>query len=255
MSELSKAAAAHFLEELRRARATALADAEGFSEVLFAVERLGAFCALEIRSLANYGEELRSLARGTPLSSGESSNAADDCSRFERLFDVVVEARNDALHQGATARHIAQHCIDLALILEDALLSQTNKHVGDYMVRNPIEAKAWELVGSIRRTMLMNAFSYLPVRVEENWRLVSEAAVARYLRQSSSHTERKKRLATPLDAACRDGGLVLDNSPHSCVDTDDISTLLDKLDGRPILVLRADHGNDLVGIVTASDLL
>ena len=55
------------------------------------------------------------------MASGEISMAA--LTPFSRLYDLVQDARNDALHQGAFARHLTIHAIGLALILEDALRS------------------------------------------------------------------------------------------------------------------------------------
>ena len=75
---------------------------------------------------------------------------------------------NDALHQGAFARHLTIHAIDLALILEDALRSFEEPRVSDYMVRNPLFAELWQPIGFIRQQMLANSFSFLPVLKGKN---------------------------------------------------------------------------------------
>jgi CBS domain-containing protein len=145
--------------------------------------------------------------------------------------------------------------VEMALILEDALMSGA-KQVSDFMVSSPIEAKPFEPVGSVRRTMLMNAFSYLPVKMPDGWMLLSDVAVARFLRGADSNSTRKKRLGTSVEMAVKDGGLKLVSPGKLCAATDDVGQLLDDLDERPMLVFhKAEAGGDLVGLVTSFDLL
>lgn len=47
------------------------------------------------------------------------------------LYDLVEQGRNEALHQGAFARHLAEHAIELALALEDALANGDRRVVFD----------------------------------------------------------------------------------------------------------------------------
>ena len=58
-------------------------------------------------------------------------------SKFSTTYEVVRDARNDALHQGAFARHLTNSVIQLALVLEDALMSNAST-TGEFMVREPI---------------------------------------------------------------------------------------------------------------------
>ena len=254
MAQLTGESARHFLTDLRAARAAALADAEGFDEVLFAIERLGAFLLEKSASLAKYREPLRLLSMRSALASDGGSEPTTNTLRFERVFDLVNEARNDALHQGAAARHITRHCVDLALILEEAMLSST-RQVRDFMSSAPVEAKLFEPVASIRRTMLMNAYSYLPVKTSDGWKLVADVAIARFLRRAESMTARTTRLGMSLKIASTQHGLELIQPGMSCVASDDVSVLVSNLDERPVLVLREDLDGELVGLVTAFDLL
>lgn len=255
MPELVSGAARHFIDDLRNVRADVLADAEAFDQILFAIERLGGYLLGRCESLSAYRERLRSLVVHSPLAGCDDAGAAGRTQRFERLFDLIKEARNDALHQGAAARHIARHCVEMALILEDSLMSGA-KQAGDFMVSSPIEAKLFEPVGSIRRTMLMHAFSYLPIKTSDRWMLVSDVAVARFLRSADSNATRKKRLGMSIREAVDVGGLKLVSPGKLCTADDDLSQLLIDLDERPVLVL-CEHrvGSDLVGLITPFDLL
>ena len=73
----------------------------------------------------------------------------------------LKDGRNDALHQGACARHLANHAVQLALVLEDALMPSEPK-VSDFMVRDAICAAHWQPISFVRQQMLANSFSYLP---------------------------------------------------------------------------------------------
>ena len=85
------------------------------------------------------------------------------------------------MHQGAFARHLTVHAIELAIVLEDALTQLKNPMVSNFMVRNPVCAEMWQPVGLIRQQMLVNSYSYLPVLRENHWYLISDADIAMYL--------------------------------------------------------------------------
>jgi len=42
---------------------------------------------------------------------------------FTALYESVRKARNAAVHEGALARHLAVHALEMALVLEDALMT------------------------------------------------------------------------------------------------------------------------------------
>lgn len=234
----------YWLAQLREARAKALADAEGFDAILFTLEGFGqVLCGEPGRGLGDYGPALKTLTIGK-----ESHNAEDR--RFETLFSMVRRVRNDAMHQGAIARNATALCVELALMLEDGLLAEATT-VGDYMITAPVEAKLFESLGAIRRTLLTHSFSYLPVRDDGGqWKLVSDQALARHL-QGCSNGERGRRLVRSLRESrlpLLDATQVEDGTP--------VSSVLDQLDSRPVLVVREVNGSsELVGLVTAFDLL
>jgi hypothetical protein len=146
---LESSAAIFFRDQLRLGRATAVRDAEGFSEILFALERLGSYLTNRIGTLISYRDEIRSIACRSPLARGIPDSEPLHLT-FDRLYELVMWARNDALHQGAYARHITAHAIELSIILEDALMNPLGT-VGDYMVRDPQCCALWQSLSLIRQ--------------------------------------------------------------------------------------------------------
>src|SRR5690606_12922623 len=137
----------HYRDRLRDARLASLADAEGFHQVCFAVEALGLRLLGRKGDLGKYWEELRRLA----MKSAGPSELSDDrpafFRRYEVLFKSLQDARNEAMHSGAYARHAAAAAIELCLVLEEGLMSleQPNRStVGDYMVRSPVAVEDWQ---------------------------------------------------------------------------------------------------------------
>ena len=173
-------------------------------------------------------------------------------SKFSAIYELVRDARNDALHQGAFARHLTNSVIHLALILEDALMSNAST-VGEFMVREPICASFWQPLSFIRQQMLKNSYSYLPLMQENNgqprWMLVSDYHVAHYLRQG----DRKARLAKTLIAA-RAEGLMLEPAKTCFADTSVVEALK-MSEGKPVIIIDRERPELLVGIVTSFDFL
>jgi hypothetical protein len=168
MPVLSRAAKIAFADQLRLARHSALGDAEGFDPIIHTVERLGSYLTKEIfgdrgknGNLADYRDALASLASNSCLACVPAHQQL--LTPFDRLYEFVRMARNDAMHQGAFARHLTVHAIELAIILEDALTQFKNPIVSDFMVRNPVCAEAWQPIGFIRQQMLANSYSFLPL--------------------------------------------------------------------------------------------
>ena len=184
LTNLSTDVSAYFLNQLRDARTHALRDAEGFRDILFAIERLGlVLSGGEVNGnpgLGTYRPVLTELAREAPLFVDTDQLEAFHPT-FEALYTAVKDARNDAMHQGAYARHLTHHSVQLAIILEDALMASLSK-VTHFMVRAPVTAEPWHPVSFVRQQMLENSFSYLPIEIDiqgkPSWRLVSEQAVA-----------------------------------------------------------------------------
>jgi hypothetical protein len=246
--------AIYFRDLFREARAKAYRDAEAFHEILFAIEKLGTKLTNKVEGLFGYQDEIEKLAKKSPLSNNTDRKWHIP---FIELYELVRNARNDALHQGAFARHLTLHATQLALILEDALMKKANK-ASDYMVREPVCAYLWQPLSFIRQQLLLNSFSYLPIYIETDkesgWQLIADYAVAQYLRSASSKNKRKERLAEPIGEAWERGKIHLQKAKDRSADTY-ISSILDILTIRPILIVDKNQEDHLLGILTAYDLL
>lgn len=176
--------------------------------------------------------------------------------RFELLYRHVQDERNSALHEGACARHLTRRCIELALFIEDALTTSMDR-IGDFMVRGPMCASPWQYLSFVRQTMLANSFSFLPVRIAreegEQWYLVSDYGLARYLRSVATTNERVSLLRQSLGSAAASQQLVL-HKPLVCTPDYPLTQALDESRGLPILI-RGDREEDLIGIASPYDLL
>jgi hypothetical protein len=249
---LDRSAVITFSGQLREAREAALRDAEAFDGIIHVVERLGSFLCQRIGDLGFYKDELEKSARHSALAEEIPGPWRSLHVPFSLLYDLVKNARNDALHQGAFARRLTGHAIELCLVLEDALRrSLDSPAVGDYMVRNPTYAELWQPISFIRQQMLANSFSFLPVKGTKDWCLVSDLEIATYL--GTDALKRRQRLAQNLNAA----GIPLQPAKFCAVDTplEDALRLLDSSQ-RPLLVcLKEGDQQALVGIVTPFDLL
>lgn len=235
-------ASAGFRADLRSAREACQRDAEAFNEVLFALERLGSFLRGHLGTLGDYRCCLSRLV----ILSGSGYT------HFEELLTVVTQARNQALHQGAVARHLSSRVVEVSLILEDVLASRiaTVEHL---MVRQPIIAEGWHTLSMVRQNMLSNAFSYLPyLDSSSSWVLVADYELAGLLAESGKD-KRDELLAKSLKTLKRPwikATLVAKDAT--------VKHALKKMGESnppfsPLLVIEAEGG--LAGIVTPADLL
>ncbi len=249
---LSLQARAHFRDSLRDGRHAALKDSEGYQQLLFVVVRLGTALTGKVGALGTYGKSISELAEESPLARTAASRAYSEVS-FDQLYDWVRQARNDALHQGALARHLTTNLVRIALILEDALMARADR-VCDFMVREVVIAHPWQAVMSLRQILLVNSFSYLPVSLGgAGWRLLADAALVRYLR-TVDDKEKKRRLATPLVDAVERDRLSLEEA--GCVPPERlVGEVLEEAGSRPLLVTHPADQSQLLGILTAFDLL
>jgi hypothetical protein len=234
-----------------------LRDAEAFDEVAFVLERLGVVLTGKILDLGKYQNKIQSLADRSPLAEELPRELPGWHTAFSTLYSMIRVGRNDALHQGAFARRLTEHVVDVSLVLEDALMKDA-VCARDFMVSNVTCAALWEPVSSVRRAMLMNSFSYLPVPREEagtkKWFLVSDFTLASFLRGAVGDEERKKRLALTLAAAEASKGITLTPAPQ-CQPEDSVAQVLSVSNGLPVVVVGPDPKCDLRGIITPFDVL
>jgi hypothetical protein len=164
--------------------------------------------------------------------------------------------RNTAVHEGAYARHLASKSIELALLIESALSAEMSE-IGDYMVSGVVTVAPWHPVSFARQTLLANSFSFLPIWVEHkglaDWHLISDRALAKFVRNAGDAKAQVERLAMSLEVAIRGGELQL-AKPLVCGPNVSVIEALEQGGDLPILV----HGPQrdfLLGIATAFDLL
>ncbi|HEV7904539.1 MAG TPA: hypothetical protein VGO96_11915 [Pyrinomonadaceae bacterium] len=243
----------YFRDQLREARAVALRDAEGFGEIIFVLERLGSLLSDKI-GLGKKADSIIKQANESSLAEKIPNEWRGLHTPFPTLYKLVQDARNTAMHEGAFARHLTTHAIELSIILEHALMKDIAQ-VCDFMVRNPVSASLWQPLSFIRQSMLINSFSYLPVlvgNVEPVWKLISDLEVARYLR--SEDQSMRERLALSIEKAIVQPSGINLQSPKVCDPEFPVAKLFAEWDGLPILI-KTKSSNDLLGIVTAFDLL
>jgi hypothetical protein len=246
--------AVFFAGQLREAREIALRDSEAFDGIVHALERLGTHLNGRILDLGRYQPSVEILARSSALAFEIPSACPFFHTPFDQLYDLVRIARNDALHQGAFARRLTEHAVRLSLVLEDALRRGIEMPtVGDFMVRNPVCAELWHPISFIRQTLLTNSFSFLPVRRNERWHLISNLEIATYLGSGSTEHARRQLLATKLEASPIDM-----SEARCCHEGMELSEALTQFAGdpSPLLVRHSESDQSaIVGILTPFDLL
>lgn len=264
MPSLNGESARTFADQFRSARLSALADAEAFDQVIHVIERLGSYLTKEEYAdhgkhgdLGKYKIKMVELVHNHGIAVDSRAEFKNLLTPFETLYDLVKNARNDALHQGAFARHLTKHAIELAIILEDLLSTYMLPVVADFMVRNPICGEPWQPIAFLRQQMLANSFSYLPVlRGEKEWGVVSDAAIAKFLGPKHNGGNRTKRLAMTIeDASAQSDNPISLMGPEFVAEDGPLDKALDGLTKSPILLVGSPSGTSLLGILTAFDLL
>jgi len=264
MPILEKDSAVWFADQLRSARLAALADGEAFDEIIHAVERLGSYLSREDMakkgkhgSLGEYRDKLLALVKAQGLALESRPNFKNLMTPFETLYELVRVARNDALHQGAFARHLTKHAIELGIILEHSLSNFMDPVVADFMVRNPVCGAPWQPLMFIRQQMLANSFSHLPVCWDEReWFCISDILVANFLGSGRNTAVRSERLAMTLKEAFARTEGPIPLTPAVPIDgTTALDRALELLRDSPILLVKNPIGTGLLGVVTAFDLL
>lgn len=235
------------LSMLRDARAIVYRNAESFNEAAAVLEYLGQFLrGVVLNGLNDYRGAICNLGRQAPAVNSE---------RIEFLFDTVRKARNDSVHSGDFIRHHSMRLVELLLMLEEGL-AMAGKIAGDLMVQNPTTAELWQNIASVRRAMLTNSYSFLPIQDRDGvWKLLSDVSVVRYLRRAPTAKDRNKLLGRKLRKALDDGDITLTEcsrlSPDKSVD--EIAKAMSHL---PALIVEKDENKErLLGILTAFDLL
>lgn len=252
----------HYRDRLRTARYSALADAEGFSEICFVVEALGMRMLKQQATLGDYKGNLVALAGNIRVMKTLANDYPGCFSQFHALCETLNKARNDAMHTGAYARHATYAAIELCIHLEEAVMAGPamdpqedlcSMKVRDLMVKEVVSLQGWHPVAYARKLMLMHSFSFLPVWIENDWKLVSEMSVASFLRN-----ERKKRLAMPIcEAVGQNEPLSLEKALQIRPDQkiNDLYSASFTNSARLWLVTESDTPDRLLGVLSPFELL
>lgn len=243
----------HYRDRLREARYATLADAEGFGEICFAIEALGLRLLGAQAGIGKFREVMACLASDSPTLADMATEMPSMFGSFDALYEAVRQARNDAMHTGAYARHATTKAIELCIGLEEALMRPSitpRSTVADFMVRSPITVEAWQPVARARQLMLMYSLSYLPVQID-SWKLVSEMALARFLHKSTN----SGRLAASIQEAAQSGLELLPVTPVR--DQTELDALLSSSHSSNIcsLWIVTDSDDRLCGVLSPFDLM
>jgi hypothetical protein len=243
-------------DRLRSARYAALANAEGFHEVCYAIEALGMRLHGAESTLNGYWPRIRDLSVHSPLFQDLPVRFPAFFTRFDALYDTLRRARNDAMHLGSYARHATAAAVELCIGLEESLMnaSESRLTVADYMVKTPTMVEAWQPIAYARQLMLTHSFSFLPIFHKNRWKLLSELAIVGYL-----HPMNRQDKAAALALSIQDAvGAGLKLLPAKTVQSrDEVASLVAATAARPTptLWLVVETDNRLTGVLSPFELM
>lgn len=256
--ELDSKESVYYRDRFREARYAALADAEGFGAICFALESLGLRLLGEQATLERYKPRIADRARKSTVLAELTSRFPARFKPFDALYRTVQTARNDAMHIGAYARHATEAAIELCIGLEEALMADVEKTVGNVMVTSPVTVERWQPVAHARQLMLMHSFSFLPVRLNESWCLISELGLARFLGVNSD--SKKTRLCETIESAKLAGMEMVELRDEDLLRVE--MPVNDVLQRSPIqsspmlwLVVHDSHPEHLAGVLSPFELM
>ncbi|MEH0167367.1 hypothetical protein [Roseateles microcysteis] len=248
----------YYRDRFREARYAALADAEGFGAICFALEALGLRLRGMQGTLETYKPHIAECAQRSLVLTGLAARFPSRFKSFEALYRTVQTARNDAMHIGAYARHATTAAIELCIGLEEALMADVERTVGSVMVTSPISVEPWQPLAHARQLMLMHSFSFLPVQIANAWWLISELGLAKFLGVNGE--TKKNRLGQTIDEA-KAAGMELvelhdDDLLRSTMTIADVLKQSTVSNGPMLwLVIDEDHAGHLAGVLSPFELM
>lgn len=185
----------YFRNEFRNARYQALLNAENFAPLLFVLESFGGYlakiCESDDWGLSKLKKYLEAFISDSPyLHTIPNKYPVHHC-EFDFLYNFVQDTRNEFAHQGVYARQKTRFILELCLIFESKL-NELEMKASNYAVSGVTTAELWQPLSLIKKEMLINSFSYLPVYYKGSWKLVSDYNLALYLRGSKNQRSRKE---------------------------------------------------------------
>ena len=248
---LEKGEALYFSKELRNARSTALADSEGWQTLISVFERLAKFVTRCQRTTIGTFDAAQVFFQ---IIGGHQEGDIPPDGHVKLLLQQVVVGRNSEFHGGAAARRFARHCVEFSFLLEEGLKNAMNKNLGLIMSSPVISVETWQMLTDVRRLMLENSFTWIPVRKDGVWLVISDHALVCYLERNSEALKTE----TVSAALSEEQGLA---APLHKIFYEQMEIRNEKLLGSlasgPVLVASTKDRspNRIVGVVTAFDLL
>lgn len=181
---------------------------------------------------------------------------------FARLYRDVKDARNELAYTGTQAALAVSRTTALAVVMLEVLAAMVVRkqegclRVADVMVSNPTCAHKWQTLADVRRTMLVNDYSVLPVHDgavgDGAWLCVGVERLANHLLDNAEGSN--ETLGRALSAGT--AGLVY-KARTVCGETPVRCLLGPSGQGLPVVVTTRGEGDHdaIQGIVTAFDLL
>ena len=241
-------------KRLQKARYQVLEDGENWLGIAQAIEAVGKAIAKKDKygsGLGNLKEELQKFIKKCHPTTGQGQYEAEEGpfeSTFENLLEKVRKTRNDEAHTGVAARSAARIAVVVGIYLEDTLMaaSGADKDVKPYIQEEVVRAYKWQRLGECRRLMLTYSFSYLPVKIGTEWKMLSDVDLAEYLavkgpegRKGTVKEAKKNGLKVKKAAEVK---------PTYCK-----RKALNKMEGKAAVVINKEK--ELLGIITPFDLL
>ena len=240
-------------KQLQKARYKVLEDGENWLVIEQEVEAVG-------KAVSESPEPVYGLEKlKEPLQDFVEKHhptASQDEEDFKDLLEEVRRVRNDEAHTGAAARAAAKIATTVGIYLEDSLMvaSRAGDNVKAYIQKEVVRAYTWQRLEECRRLMLMHSFSYLPIKIGKDWRLLTDVNLAKYLASAKCDREQKKLMWEKVACAIKKE-VKLELEPANKVkQTDSKACALKKMDGKAAIVTEGEN-KDLVGIITPFDLL
>lgn len=138
--------------------------------------------------------------------------------------------------------------------------SGAGDNVKAYIQKEVVRTYTWQRLEECRRLMLTHSFSYLPIKIGTEWKLLTDVNLAKYLAQAKSNRKWKKLMWETVECAKEKAGGEEKKLELECVktveQTDSKKCALDKMSGTAAIVTEGEGKNkDLAGIITPFDLL
>ena len=172
------------------------------------------------------------------------------------LYSRVQHARNDIAHTGTEEALAGRWVTAMAAVLMEVLAKVANtkcRTIGNYMASNPTCAEDWQTLADVRRTMLVNDYSVLPRRNHgdkcppDKWPIVRADDLAAYLQNGGKFSETLQVAVVEDRLETRCAPAVEETEPFGCA--------LGKSGPTIVVTSTTEDRRDIVGIVTAFDLL